>query len=39
VILPHVRVDYVREFQDEVEVFGVRFASDPDAQNAPPILV
>jgi outer membrane autotransporter protein len=39
VVLPHVRVDYVREFEDDVEVFGVRFASDPDAAGTPPILV
>lgn len=39
VLLPHVRVDYVREFKDDVDVFGVRFAADPNANSAPPILV
>ncbi len=39
VLLPHIRVDYVREFEDEVDVFGVRFAADPNAASAPPILV
>jgi outer membrane autotransporter protein len=39
VLLPHVRVDYVREFEDEVDVFGVRFAADPNATSTPPILV
>ncbi len=39
VLLPHVRVDYVREFKDDVDVFGVRFAADPNATSTPPILV
>jgi uncharacterized protein YhjY with autotransporter beta-barrel domain len=39
VLLPHLRVDYVREFKDDVDVFGVRFAADPNAASAPPILV
>jgi uncharacterized protein YhjY with autotransporter beta-barrel domain len=39
VLLPHVRIDYVREFEDDVDVFGVRFAGDPNANSAPPILV
>ncbi|HEY0682855.1 MAG TPA: autotransporter domain-containing protein [Steroidobacter sp.] len=39
VLLPHVRVDYVREFKDDVDVFGVRFAADPNANSTPPILV
>lgn len=39
VLLPHVRVDYVREFKDDVDVFGVRFAADPSATSTPPILV
>jgi outer membrane autotransporter protein len=39
VLLPHVRIDYVREFEDDVDVFGVRFAADPNADSAPPILV
>ncbi|MGH8189004.1 MAG: autotransporter outer membrane beta-barrel domain-containing protein, partial [Steroidobacteraceae bacterium] len=43
VFLPHLRTDFVREFEDEVEVFGVRFAADPFADAAsnptPPILV
>jgi uncharacterized protein YhjY with autotransporter beta-barrel domain len=39
VLLPHVRIDYVREFKDDVDVFGVRFAADPGAASTPPILV
>lgn len=39
VLLPHVRIDYVREFEDDVDVFGVRFAGDPNANSTPPILV
>jgi uncharacterized protein YhjY with autotransporter beta-barrel domain len=39
VLLPHVRVDYVREFEDDVDVFGIRFAADPNANSTPPILV
>jgi outer membrane autotransporter protein len=42
VLLPHLRTDFVREFEDQVEVFGVRFAADPfDAASnpTPPILV
>lgn len=39
VLLPHLRVDYVREFEDDVDVFGVRFAADPNAASTPPILV
>jgi uncharacterized protein YhjY with autotransporter beta-barrel domain len=39
VLLPHVRVDYVREFEDDVDVFGIRFAADPNAGATPPILV
>jgi outer membrane autotransporter protein len=39
VLLPHLRVDYVREFEDDVDVFGVRFASDPNAASTPPVLV
>ncbi len=39
VLLPHLRIDYVREFKDDVDVFGVRFAADPNATSAPPILV
>lgn len=39
VLLPHVRVDYVREFENDADVFGVRFAADPNANSAPPILV
>ena len=42
VLLPHLRTDFIREFEDEVEVFGVRFAADPfDAGSnpTPPILV
>jgi uncharacterized protein YhjY with autotransporter beta-barrel domain len=39
VILPHLRVDYVREFEKDADVFGVRFAADPNANSTPPILV
>ncbi len=39
VLLPHLRVDYVREFEDDVDVFGVRFANDPNAASTPPVLV
>lgn len=39
VLLPHVRIDYIREFKTDVDVFGVRFAADPNATSAPPILV
>lgn len=39
VLLPHLRVDFVREFEDDVDVFGVRFASDPNANSIPPILI
>lgn len=39
VLLPHFRADYVREFEDDVDVFGIRFASDPNAASTPPILV
>ncbi len=39
VLLPHMRVDYVREFEDDVDVFGVRFAADPNGASTPPVLV
>jgi outer membrane autotransporter protein len=39
VLLPHVRADFVREFEDDVDVFGIRFAADPNAASTPPILV
>jgi outer membrane autotransporter protein len=39
VLLPQLRVDYVREFEDDVDVFGVRFANDPNAASTPPVLV
>ncbi|HMN44567.1 MAG TPA: autotransporter domain-containing protein [Povalibacter sp.] len=39
VVLPQIRADFVREFEDDVNVFGVRFAADPEAGAAPPILV
>ena len=39
VLLPHMRVDFVREFEDDVDVFGVRFAADPNAASTPPVLV
>ena len=39
VLLPQVRVDYVREFENDADVFGVRFAADPNATSTPPILV
>jgi uncharacterized protein YhjY with autotransporter beta-barrel domain len=39
VLLPHLRADFVHEFGDETDVFAVRFAADPNVDNAPPILV
>src|SRR5262249_14334519 len=39
VLVPQVRVDYVKEFENDVEVFGVRFAADPDANSAPPVVI
>jgi uncharacterized protein YhjY with autotransporter beta-barrel domain/antitoxin component of RelBE/YafQ-DinJ toxin-antitoxin module len=39
VLLPQLRIDYVREFQDDLDIFSVRFAADPDGANAPPILI
>lgn len=36
VLLPHVRSQFVREFQNDVEVFGVRFANDPFADGDDP---
>jgi outer membrane autotransporter protein len=39
VLLPHVRADFVHEFADDTDVFAVRFAADPNVDNAPPILV
>lgn len=42
VLLPHFRGEFVREFEDEAEVFAVRFAADPYADSAdptPPIIV
>ena len=39
VLLPHMRIDYVREFNNDLDVFSVRFAADPDGTSAPPILV
>jgi outer membrane autotransporter protein len=39
VLLPHFRADFVREFEDDVDVFGIRFAGDPNATSTPPILV
>jgi outer membrane autotransporter protein len=39
VLLPHLRADFVREFEDDVDVFGIRFAADPNAASTPPILV
>jgi uncharacterized protein YhjY with autotransporter beta-barrel domain len=38
VILPHLRTDYVHEFHNDVEVFGVHFEADPDSAS-PPILI
>ena len=38
-LLPHLRVDYIREFKNDADVFGVRFAADPNAASTPPILV
>jgi outer membrane autotransporter protein len=42
VLIPHVRANYVREFEKATEVFGVRFASDPfnsSGDPMPPIFV
>ena len=42
VVVPHFRGYYVREFEDELSAFTVRFASDPfsgTANPAPPIVV
>lgn len=39
VLMPHLRIDSVHEFENDVEVMGVRLAADPDAAGAPPILV
>jgi outer membrane autotransporter protein len=42
VFIPHVRATYVREFKNAIEVFGVRFASDPfnnSGDPTPPIFV
>ena len=42
ILLPHLRADAVWEFNDEANVFGVRFANDPFAGTAnptPPIVV
>jgi outer membrane autotransporter protein len=39
VFMPHLRLDYIREFKTDVDVFGVRFAADPNAASTPPILV
>jgi outer membrane autotransporter protein len=39
VLIPQVRVDYVNELENDVAVFGVRFAADPDATAAPPIVI
>lgn len=36
VLLPHLRGEYVHEFNDDVEAFGVRFAHDPFADAANP---
>jgi outer membrane autotransporter protein len=39
VFMPHLRLDYIREFKTDVDVFGVRFAADPNAASTPPVLV
>ena len=42
VVIPHFRATFVREFEDDTEVFGVRFAADPFASSSdptPPIIV
>jgi outer membrane autotransporter protein len=39
VLMPHLRADFVREMKDDVEVFGVRLAADPNAASNPPILI
>jgi len=42
VLLPYLRADFVREYEDDVEVFGARFAADPvgtPSGNSAPILI
>lgn len=41
VLLPHVRGEYLHEFNKDVEVFGVRFANDPfsGTSNPTPLVV
>jgi hypothetical protein len=38
VVLPQVRAEYIREFSDSTESFGVRFTNDP-FKDTPLILV
>jgi len=39
VLLPHMRADYIKELEDDVESFGVRFAADPNGGSSTPILI
>jgi outer membrane autotransporter protein len=39
VLLPGLRFDFIREFEDDVDVFQVRFAADPNGMSAPPIRI
>lgn len=39
VIVPQLRGEYIREFIDDTEAFGVRFANDPFDQETPLIVV
>jgi outer membrane lipase/esterase len=36
VVLPHLRTAYVKEFENETSVLGVRFINDPLANTDPP---
>ena len=39
VLVPGLRVDFVREFEDETDVFQVRFANDPNGMSSAPIVI
>jgi outer membrane autotransporter protein len=39
VLLPGLRFDFIREFEDDVDAFQVRFAADPNGMSAPPITI
>lgn len=42
VLLPHVRGEYLHELNNDVEVFGIRFANDPFSNTSnptPPVIV